>query len=51
MAAVARTGMEVEAMTGAAIAALNVYDMLKAIDPEVTIEVRLIEKTKHAPPA
>ncbi len=47
----ARTGVEMEALTGAAVGALNVYDMLKAIDPEVTIEVRLIEKTKDAPPA
>ena len=46
----ARTGVEMEALTGAAVGALNVYDMLKAIDPEVTIEVRLIEKTKDAPP-
>lgn len=47
----ARTGVEMEALTGASVAALNVYDMLKAIDPAVTIEVHLVEKTKDAPPA
>ena len=46
VAAIARTGVEVEAMTGAAIAALNVYDMLKPIDPEVVIgEVRVVSKS------
>lgn len=47
----ARTGVEMEALTGAAVGGLNVYDMLKAIDAAVTIEVRLIEKTKDAPEA
>ncbi len=43
--AIARTGVEVEAMTGAAIAALNVYDMVKPIDSSAHISgVRLIEK-------
>jgi molybdenum cofactor biosynthesis protein MoaC len=32
VAAIARTGVEVEAMTGAAVAALNVYDMVKPLD-------------------
>jgi cyclic pyranopterin phosphate synthase len=42
----ARTGVEMEAMTGAAVAALTVYDMVKGIDRGVTIEgLRLIEKT------
>jgi cyclic pyranopterin phosphate synthase len=37
-----------EALTAAAIAALTVYDMAKAIDKEMTIEsVRLVEKTKE----
>jgi len=45
VAAIARTGVEVEAMTAAAIGALNVYDLVKPIDPGACIEsVRLIEK-------
>lgn len=40
-----RTGVEMEAMTGAAIAALTVYDMTKALDPAIRIEaVELLEK-------
>ncbi len=43
--AVDRTGVEVEAMTGAALAALTLYDMLKMIDDTLAIEgVRLLEK-------
>jgi cyclic pyranopterin phosphate synthase len=42
----AQTGVEMEAMTAAAVAALTLYDMLKAIDKEITIEaVRLERKT------
>ncbi|MCP4897476.1 MAG: bifunctional molybdenum cofactor biosynthesis protein MoaC/MoaB [bacterium] len=45
VAAIARTGVEVEAMTGASIAALNVYDMVKPIDQTAHIgEVRVLEK-------
>ena len=41
-----RTGVEVEAMHGASIAALTIYDMLKPIDKNVHIsEIRLLEKT------
>jgi cyclic pyranopterin phosphate synthase len=41
----ARTGVEMEALTAASIAALTLYDMLKAIDRGMTIEhVRLLEK-------
>jgi cyclic pyranopterin phosphate synthase len=41
-----RTGVEMEALTAATVAALTVYDMLKAIDRGMTIErVRLLEKT------
>jgi len=41
----ARTGVEMEAMTAAAIAALTVYDMVKAIDRGLAIEeVVLVEK-------
>jgi cyclic pyranopterin phosphate synthase len=45
----ARTGVEMEALVGAAIAALAVYDMVKGIDRGVVVEqVRLVEKTKGA---
>ncbi|MEX2210874.1 MAG: cyclic pyranopterin monophosphate synthase MoaC [Gaiellaceae bacterium] len=44
----AQTGVEMEALTAAAVAALTVYDMAKAIDKELVIaEVRLLEKTKE----
>jgi cyclic pyranopterin monophosphate synthase len=43
----AQTGVEMEALTAAAVAALTVYDMAKAIDKALAIEeVRLVEKTK-----
>jgi cyclic pyranopterin phosphate synthase len=43
----AQTGVEMEALTAASVAALTVYDMAKAIDKELVIaEVRLVEKTK-----
>jgi cyclic pyranopterin phosphate synthase len=43
----AQTGVEMEALTAAAVAALTVYDMAKAVDKEMTVEnVRLLEKTK-----
>lgn len=42
----ARTGVEMEALTGATIAALTLHDMCKSLDPAITIHgVRLIEKT------
>jgi cyclic pyranopterin monophosphate synthase len=45
---VAQTGVEMEALTAAAVAALTVYDMAKAIDAEMVLEdVRLVEKTKE----
>ena len=45
----ARTGVEMEALTAASVAALNVYDLVKGIDPGLVIEgVRLLEKTKGA---
>ena len=45
---VAPTGVEMEALTAAAIAALTVYDMAKAIDKGMVIDdVRLLEKTKE----
>jgi cyclic pyranopterin monophosphate synthase len=43
----AQTGVEMEALTAAAVAALTVYDMAKAIDKEMVVEdVRLVEKVK-----
>jgi cyclic pyranopterin monophosphate synthase len=43
----AQTGVEMEALTAASVAALTVYDMAKAIDKEMAVdEVRLLEKTK-----
>ena len=42
---VARTGVEMEALTAASVAALTVYDMCKSADREMTVErVRLEEK-------
>ena len=42
----ARTGVEMEAMTAASVAALTVYDMVKGIERGVSIErVELVEKT------
>lgn len=39
------TGVEMEAMTGASVAALTVYDMVKGVDRGMRIEeLRLIEK-------
>jgi cyclic pyranopterin phosphate synthase len=47
---VAQTGVEMEALVAASIAALTVYDMAKAIDKEMVVgDVRLLEKTKAAP--
>jgi cyclic pyranopterin monophosphate synthase len=41
-----RTGVEMEAMTACAVAALTVYDMCKAVDREITIgDLKLWEKT------
>jgi cyclic pyranopterin phosphate synthase len=43
----AQTGVEMEALTAAAVAALTVYDMAKSVDSEMVVEeVRLLEKTK-----
>jgi cyclic pyranopterin monophosphate synthase len=40
-----RTGVEMEAMTAVAVAALTIYDMVKAADKAMTIgEIRLVEK-------
>ena len=45
---VAQTGVEMEALTAVAVAALTVYDMAKAIDKEMRIDgVELVSKTKE----
>jgi cyclic pyranopterin phosphate synthase len=42
---VSRTGVEMEALTGASVGALTVYDMIKAVDRAATIaDVRVVEK-------
>jgi cyclic pyranopterin phosphate synthase len=46
-ATTAQTGVEMEALTAASVAALTVYDMAKAIDKQMTFAVELLEKTKH----
>lgn len=43
----ARTGVEMEALTGAALAALTLYDMCKAVDKTMRVEgIRVVEKVK-----
>ena len=43
---VGRTGVEMEALTAASIAALTIYDMVKAVDRGLTItDLRLVKKT------
>ena len=45
---VAQTGVEMEALVAASVAALTVYDMAKAVDKAMVVEeVRLVEKTKE----
>ena len=46
---VAQTGVEMEALTGVAVALLTIYDMCKAVDKGMRIsDIHLIEKTKSA---
>lgn len=41
-----KTGVEMEALTGASVAALTIYDMCKALSHDITIsEMRLISKS------
>ncbi|HNX96205.1 MAG TPA: cyclic pyranopterin monophosphate synthase MoaC [Candidatus Aminicenantes bacterium] len=48
---VGRTGIEMEALTAVAIAALTIYDMCKAVDKSMVIgPITLVEKHKHAIP-
>ena len=42
----AKTGIEMEALVGASVAALTIYDMCKALSHDIIIkEIKLIEKT------
>ena len=42
----AKTGIEMEALMGASVAALTIYDMCKALSHDIIIkEIKLIEKT------
>ena len=44
----AQTGVEMEALVAASVAALTLYDMAKAVDDSMAIaDVRLLEKTKE----
>jgi cyclic pyranopterin phosphate synthase len=46
----AQTGVEMEALTAASVAALTIYDMCKAVDKTMRItEVSLLSKTKSEP--
>src|ERR671919_3158547 len=43
---IGKTGVEMEALTGASIAALTIYDMLKPVDDKLEIQsIKLLEKT------
>jgi cyclic pyranopterin monophosphate synthase len=45
---VAQTGVEMEALVGATVALLTIYDMCKAVDKEMQISnLHLLSKTKH----
>ena len=46
---VAQTGVEMEALVAASVAALTVYDMAKAIDKEMVVDgIALVEKVKES---
>jgi cyclic pyranopterin phosphate synthase len=45
---VGQTGIEMEALNGASVALLTIYDMCKAVDKNMIIsEIKLVEKTKE----
>jgi len=46
-ATTAQTGVEMEALTAASVAALTVYDMAKAVDKGMSFDVELVEKIKE----
>jgi len=44
----AKTGVEMEALTGVSVTALTLYDMLKAVDPAMRVEgVHVVKKVKR----
>ena len=44
----AQTGVEMEALTAVSVAALTIYDMVKAVDKAMVIgDIRLVKKTKQ----
>ena len=46
---IAQTGVEMEALTGVAVALLTIYDMCKAVDKDMQLsDIRLLKKTKNA---
>jgi len=46
----AQTGVEMEALTAVAVAALTIYDMCKAVDKQMQIsEIKVVSKTKENP--
>ncbi|MEY3989640.1 MAG: cyclic pyranopterin monophosphate synthase MoaC [Chloroflexota bacterium] len=48
VATTGKTGVEMEALTAASVAALTIYDMCKAVDKQMVIgAIQLLEKTKH----
>ncbi len=48
----AQTGVEMEALTAVAVAALTIYDMCKAVDKRMRItDIQLVSKTKQHPGA
>ena len=45
---IAQTGVEMEALTGVAVALLTIYDMCKAADKDMQLsDIRLLKKTKQ----
>ncbi len=46
-ATTAQTGVEMEALTAASVAALTVYDMAKAVDKGMSFDIELVEKVKE----
>ena len=43
---ISRTGVEMEALTGASVAALTIYDMCKAVNKRMVIgNVKVVEKS------
>jgi cyclic pyranopterin phosphate synthase len=47
VATTAQTGVEMEALSAASVAALTVYDMVKAVDRRIRFTVELVEKVKE----